>query len=524
MLAERNERARTAALAAAEALPAPDAVTTVSYRSGGKTMVIGTQQDIQSWLARLPSQLELELVVREEPGAAGFRELSLTGWLGNFTASWPEPDGQTTSRQADLVLDLSHPPLIDAHQPPPGYFAPAGDDATVIASLADLIGEFDKPKYFAYKEKLCAHSRNRQTGCTACIDICSARAIESAGNGIAVNAHLCAGCGACTTVCPSGAIRYAYPGAAYTGERLRTLLNTYLAQGGEGAILLFHSESAGSAVLADVALPPHLIPIGLHHTASVGIEVWLAAIAYGARAIAVLMTDEEAPAYREAIGSQMLIAQTILSGLGYGGRHLHLLDARAPDGLDGQLASLECGDGPAAPATFHPATEKRNTLDLALHHLYRHAPTKPAQLPLPPGAPYGQVVLDTSRCSLCMACVGACPSMALLDSPATPRLSFVEKNCVQCGLCVNTCPEDALTLAPRMSFLDTWNMAVVLHETEPFCCIRCHKPFATMQAVELIISKLAIHPAFAGRPELMRMCGDCRVIEMMQNKNGAPMV
>ena len=47
-----------------------------------------------------------------------------------------------------------------------------------------------------------------------------------------------------------------------------------------------------------------------------------------------------------------------------------------------------------------------------------------------------------------------------MDSDAAPQLRFVEKNCVQCGLCANTCPEDAITLAPRMSFADTWNKAV----------------------------------------------------------------
>ena len=89
----------------------------------------------------------------------------------------------------DLVLDLSAVPLIDAHQKPHGYFAPGAERSRHRrrdrATWPQMIGEFEKPKYFRYKERLCAHSRNRQAGCTACIDICSARAIASAGDLVA---------------------------------------------------------------------------------------------------------------------------------------------------------------------------------------------------------------------------------------------------------------------------------------------------------------------------------------------------
>ena len=58
--------------------------------------------------------------------------------------------------------------------------------------------------------------------------------------------------------------------------------------------------------------------------------------------------------------------------------------------------------------------------------------------------------MNKQTCTLCMACVGACPETALLDSKETPQLRFIERNCVQCGLCAKTCPEDAITLVPRL--------------------------------------------------------------------------
>ena len=57
--------------------------------------------------------------------------------------------------------------------------------AKAAAELALSIGEFEKPKYFAYKPSICAHSRSRKTGCTQCIDVCSTLAIRADGDHVA---------------------------------------------------------------------------------------------------------------------------------------------------------------------------------------------------------------------------------------------------------------------------------------------------------------------------------------------------
>jgi ferredoxin len=95
---------------------------------------------------------------------------------------------------------------------------------------------------------------------------------------------------------------------------------------------------------------------------------------------------------------------------------------------------------------------------------------------------------------------------------------------VQCSLCVNTCPEHAITLTPRMSFADSRNQAVVLNASQPFHCIRCNKPFGTVQMIENMLAKLSQHSAFAGNLDRMRMCGDCRVIDMMHAEQEAKVV
>jgi ferredoxin len=526
-----NLLARAAAVAALGAIEAPEPLDTVGYRSAGHTLVIGSGASVLAWADRLAGGLNVTVLLLDETDKPPLRiypvfparAVVLSGWLGDFKATWQAPGRAPEHGKFDLVLDLGATAQITTHQRPHGYYAPGPVEAAraaAVEELLEMVGEFEKPKYFSYKERLCAHSRNQLVGCNACVEICSAGAIEGAGDLVKVNPYLCAGCGACTTVCPTGAISYAYPSANHTGGRVKTVLQAYAAAGGLEPVLLLHGLE-GAAMLAQLgdAVPGRLLPLGLHHTASTGIDVWLSALAYGASGISVLMTEAEAPQYAAALGQQMEIAQAILDGLGYAGPHLQLLRVSSQEELTVALQHAPRGQVPSPRAGFNIAADKRNTLDYALDHLVKHAPAPVQEIPLPVGAPFGTLAVDSAACSLCMSCVGVCPTSALMDGQNAPQLRFVEKNCVQCGLCATTCPEDAIRLVPRMNLLETRKHTVVLNETQPFHCIRCSKPFGTLRMVETMLARLASHPAFAGNLDRMRMCGDCRVIDMMTPKD-----
>jgi ferredoxin len=335
-------------------------------------------------------------------------------------------------------------------------------------------------------------------------------------------------------VCPSGAIAFAYPSAVDQGLRLRTLLTAYAQAGGRDAALLIHSEDAGAKRIDELGraarvdarlqgLPARVLPVAVWHTASIGLDLWLAAIAQGASQVWVLLSGEEAPAYRVSLAEQMAIGQAVLSGLGYCGRHFALIDAQDLAPLDAALRDTPAG-GVAQPAGFATQADKRATLELALDHLLAQAPSTVAEIKLPAqGAPWGAVQVNDASCTLCLSCVGACPSGALLDNPERPQLRFIEKSCVQCGLCESTCPEQAITLVPRLWLAEggkARKQPRVLHEAEPFRCIRCGKPFGTLRAIETMIGKLSGHAAFQGTAaERLRMCSDCRVIDIHTNAN-----
>jgi ferredoxin len=450
------------------------------------------------------------------------------------------PQAQTES--FDLVLDLRSAPAFSQHALPQGYFsvgssAPGRTDLmTAVVRLRGLVGEFEKPRFFAYKQKLCAHTRNTQVGCTACIDVCSASAIRSdiKGQQIVVNPSLCVGCGACTTVCPSGALTYAYPRANEQGVALKTLLSTYGRAGGKNAAVLLHSGEGGTRLIGDLGraaridpatrgVPARVLPLALHHSASLGVDLWLSAVAYGASQVWVLLTDEDAPQYREALQTQMDVAQAILTGLGYSGTHLRLLharDARDLAELDAQLQAAPA-QGVAHAGGFAVQADKRATLELVLDHLIAQAPSKPATIALPAkGSPLGALTINKDACTLCLSCVNACPSAALQDNPLEPQLKFIEKNCVQCGLCVSTCPESALALKPQLNLGAQRKEAVVLNAMQPYVCIRCSKPFGTLKGIEAMLGKLAGHAMFQGAAaDRLKMCGDCRVIDIHSAQN-----
>jgi ferredoxin len=430
----------------------------------------------------------------------------------------------------DLVLDLGRDPVFRMHQPPQGYWHPGTDaaaQAAAVVEIAAAVGEFEKPKFFSYKASICAHSRSGQPGCNLCLDVCSTEAIhatESDPDHVYVEPHLCMGCGACAPVCPSGAMSYVYPSVSELGLRVRTLLATYRAGGGRDACLLFHDE-AGRELILDLGrrsrgLPARVIPIELHHMASAGLDVWLGALAYGASEVAVLATGAEAPQYAEALERQMGFADAIAQALGYQSRHAHLIRAGDVLALEDAAWKLEPALAVRAPAAFHWSVDKRTTLALAIDHLAAHAPTPREAIALASGAPFGTIAVNRDACTMCLACVGACPEGAILDHPQAqaPQLRFIETKCVQCGICAATCPEDAITLEPRLLLGAAAREPRVLNEAVIFNCIRCGKPLGTEKIIGSMLSRLAGHSMFAapGALERLKMCADCRVIDMME--------
>jgi len=551
-----NGRARASALGAA-GHSEPQPTSLIEYRSRGRVLIVGPGEAAAAAARALPEPLAVVVLVTrgEAPGdmpalaVAHGRLHSLRGHLGDFHASL-ERDGREVALDADgdwaaqspapfdLVLDLDGGHRagdaradagVEAHfgaeTLPLGYFAPHGEAARgrALEEMGALVGTFQKPKFFDYNPDICAHGASGLSGCRRCIQACPTLAIHSIGERIEVDPYLCQGGGSCAAVCPSGAITYAYPAANDLLDHLRAVLSGYREAGGQAPCVLFYGgDDAGGWVEPALAgAPESVLPVPVEEIGSVGIDVWLTALAYGADHVVLSVPPSTPTLVSRELAKQVEYARAILSGMGYSGERLAVFEA--PDGaaLVSALQALPAvaGNAPAAYATFN---EKRNTVRFAVEHLYELSEQRATSAALPPGAPFGEVQVDRDACTLCMACVSVCPESALTDGGELPQLKFVEANCVQCGLCANACPERAITLASRMVYPhEQWRASRVLNEEEPFACIVCGKPFATRAMMQRMADKLAGHWMFQNETARRRlqMCEDCRVADLYANED-----
>ncbi len=169
---------------------------------------------------------------------------------------------------------------------------------------------------------------------------------------------------------------------------------------------------------------------------------------------------------------------------------MRIIETDDPDQLRATLDAAPRGIATQKPAGFVPRGAKRGVLETTFRELHLAAPTPVDVVPLAPGAPFGGVKLDVEGCTLCHACVTACPTGALSDNPDRAMLRFTESLCVQCGLCQSTCPEKVITIEPRLDF-QAWDTPLrVLKEEEPFNCIACGKPFGTRSSIDRVLAKL----------------------------------
>ncbi|MGB0670405.1 MAG: 4Fe-4S binding protein, partial [Rhodospirillales bacterium] len=275
-------------------------------------------------------------------------------------------------------------------------------------------------------------------------------------------------------------------------------------------------------------LPANLLPFAVNEVTQVGLDFLAGVLAFGAEGIDCLIDPQKADE-TDGLKREAALAETVLDGLGYGAGRVHLLDNADPEALEGKLWQAAGAPRPMpAGDAFLPMGKKRGLLTLALQQLHRHAPNPVDVLALDAGAPFGAVNVDVAGCTLCLACVGSCPTGALKDNPDKPQLRFNESACVQCGLCKATCPEKVISLEPRLSFTDTARRHLTVKEEEPFECIRCGKPYGAKSSIEAMVSKLQNHPMFQGAGQLdrLKMCEDCRVIALSEDEThpfaGAP--
>lgn len=535
-----------ALLAEATAQVAPAGMTTL--KSDGVCLVYGSGQaalDVAHKLsARLnvtlllsspddllpPSEIEVPIYRGEITAASGHFgafEITVNGYAPMVTSSRSSVeflmprDGAVSS--CDLIFDMSGAaPLFSSPRHRDGYFhIDPGQPAAVangMFEIVDLVGEFEKPLYVIYDGEICAHSRSQKTGCTRCLDVCPASAITSAGDLVSINPAVCGGCGSCAAVCPSGAVSYTYPGRVDVIARAQLLARAFKSAGGTNPHFLVHDDKHGTALIAASArygrgLPANVLPFAVNEVTSLGHDVMASVLAAGVEAITVLASPERRDEL-SGLEGQIDLVNTVMSAMGYGDApRVNLLVEQDPDALETMLYQTPV-HRELKPAEFLAVGGKRDIARTAFGRLNEQAPLPQTRIPLPDDAPYGRIQVNAAGCTLCLACVSACPANAIHDNPDKPQIRFLEQACVQCGLCRTTCPENVISLEPSLDLTPEALVATVLNEEEPFECVSCGKPFGTKSSVEHVLAKLGgQHSMFQNEDtiQLIKMCDDCRI-------------
>jgi ferredoxin len=539
---------KMAALLAAAAVPMPD-VPAIRAESGGVMLIYGRDEIAVEAGNLLKDKLDVTVLILPPatiapPRTGDFpvvkgRIATVKGHLGafdvvvdDFAPPLPSSRGllafasvrNGAKSRCDIILDLTAgAALFAAGDLRDGYLrADPGNRAAVLEAVLkarDLTGTFEKPRYVTFEPSLCAHSRSQIVGCTRCLDLCPAGAITPAGDHVAIDPNICAGCGQCAAACPTGAASYAMPPEDALMRKLRAMLLTYRDAGGTNPIVLIHDDVHGTPMIDALArfgegLPARVLPLAINEVTQVGIESIAAAFAYGASAMRFLLRARprhDVSGLRRTIA----LAEPILAGLGFDAARVATIETDDPDALGRMLRDIPVMLPAPKPSSFEATGGKRGVLRFALGELHRVAPDPVEIIALPAGAPLGAVEVDAGGCTLCLSCVSACPTGALRDDPERPMLRFVEDACVQCGICKATCPEDVISLKPQIDFRAATAPATVLKEEEPFCCVRCNKPFGVKSTIERVVAKLeGSHWMYAGgsrRVDLIKMCEDCRV-------------
>jgi ferredoxin len=500
----------------------------VEFNSAGHLLIIAPAQQINAVVPHLTGLTISCICTDDNPGdvidginVISSKLLKVDGWLGKFVVEL-----DTQQLNVDLVLDLAATPQIPINVLPLGYFAPKDDQqalAEALQQLPDLIGTFDKPKYFDYKASICAHSRRGLSGCQQCLDACPAFAISSDNDEISVNPSLCQGCGSCTATCPSGAITYALPTLDESLNRLRKMIQVYSELDDTAPQILIHDLANAQLLLAAKGeqLPSNIILFGIEEIGAVSMAFWLNALAYGAAGVTVW----DAGSHKEhdwlELQQEIFKTNQMLEGLEFQENIVNWFEGNDTN----QLVSFLAQNNKApemVKASYAGLDDKRRMIKLAMQHLQQQSKSTTKMLNLDNNSAFGEIKVDTKACTLCMSCVSVCPAGAVLDGVDKPQLNFIEDLCVQCGICEQACPEDAIELNGRFVFdYESLRKPRVLHEEAIFHCISCDKGFATQKMIDTMTEKLKDHAMFQGAAlERLKMCEDCRVKAMFNDKKG----
>jgi len=461
--------------------------------------------------------------------------VAVTGAFGSFNPIIADSDDHSIYLSSvagqqfdsfDLILDLQSTPSYNGEQLPLGYYAPRGKEVHLQEAMEELPrmrGRFHKPQFIVCRQNRCLHGRSRSLDCLECVDACPVGAITPKKEEIIIDQYCCQGCGACALACPADVLEMHSP---LNEELLSDILSQVSAEAdvlGQGPeVILYDRQIDADAVdRAAGASRDRLLVIKVDEIGRIGLEALLLSLVHGAVAVTLLCASSRPLKVRQALARQVDLGKEILQGLHWPSQCVRFA-VDVPEAADNELsrrnmAQTDAGSFRSVSSSLSFVADRRTLIRQATQLLAQEGSTTDGIISLQPGAPFGAIAIG-HRCSLCMACVSACPSGALQSCDDTPRLSLIESRCHQCGLCKAACPEQTIELVPRLLYdKEDAGRSAVLREMEPFNCVECGRSFASAAMISCMQAKLKTHWMYTSDSQARRlqMCPTCRTREAL---------
>jgi len=337
-----------------------------------------------------------------------------------------------------------------------------------------LLGFIQKPSSANDEPVVLDSTCEAKFGCTKCVDACPAPgALTITNKSVGVSSEHCVRCGLCAAVCPVAAIQM----PRFSESAYRTLLAT------------IHSSPAPKKTLVITC-----------HEASVRPRPWMEI--EEVQGVGVMGLRQLAHAANSSINALVVYCP---DGLCVGRETVKeavkVINSKLREDAP-LLAYVEGKDGAIQIDEIHGTAKRReNTIGVvtAPWKDYVNA-VKSVSTSNSSAAGLGltEIAINDS-CTLCNACVDACPHHAIAIQLG--ELSFYPEECTGCGYCEEICPERSITLSPKMGPINI--SAAVVYRDEMIKCSSCGSPYASAKMVAKVSAMLQTD-------KMQKMCPACK--------------
>lgn len=315
-------------------------------------------------------------------------------------------------------------------------------------------------------------------GCSKCIDICPTKALHVTDGVVTVTEADCTVCGMCAAVCPVGAVQM----PELSDAALLGLLDEIDESTAPKKTLVLTCDSKA------VKRRPWMVVEKVSSVGMVGPRQIAAAAASSLAGVAVVCPDGQ------CVGKDL--AKTAVEAVGGSvkvGPSSPFVTFVGDEGGIEKLAELHEASISRPPRAPRSGDKWKDYIADLTNLLAADGSTS--------GLGLTKLAVAES-CTLCSACVKACPHGSLrLDQE---HLHFSASACTGCGLCVKICPEHSITLSEESKEMSQVMRNEKVYEDEPVACAKCGAPLATAKFVNKVTSLLGPDA------KLVRYCPACK--------------